>query len=191
MSNTGVLLVVSGPAGTGKGTICNGLVNKYPDEYALSISATSRKPRGSEVDGVEYFFKTREEFEQMIADDQLLEHACYVGNYYGTPRKWVMDMLESGKNVILEIDIQGGFQVKEKFPQALLIFILPPNLEELARRLRGRGTETEEQVLMRLSRAKEELTFSDKYDYTIVNDVVENSVDLLHNIVNAEKAKYI
>ena len=127
MNKEGFLLIVSGPSGAGKGTICNELLQKYPDQYALSISATSRSPRGTEKDGVEYFFKTAKEFEEMIAQDQLLEYARYVNNYYGTPRSWVEEKLLEGVNVILEIDYQGGFQVRSKLPHVLLIFIMPPN----------------------------------------------------------------
>ena len=181
--NKGIVVIVSGPAGAGKGTICKALVEKYPDEYALSISATSRKPRGGEKDGVEYFFKTREEFEEMIRQDQLLEHACYLDNYYGTPKAWVEDKLNAGVSVILEIDIQGGFQVREKMPDALTVFILPPDMEQLRSRLEGRGTETPEQIEKRLARAQEELELAGEYDCSIVNEVVENSVEMLHNVI--------
>ena len=189
MNKKGFLLVVSGPSGAGKGTICNALLEKYPDEYALSISATSREPRGNEQDGVEYFFKTIEEFEEMIASDLLLEHARYVDNYYGTPRKWVEEKLEEGVNVILEIDYQGGFQVSSKIPNVLKIFIMPPDLEELKNRLVLRGTETEEQIIMRLKKAEEEIKIAEQYDYTIINVDVEKSVEILHNIVLYEKNK--
>ena len=189
MNKKGFLLVVSGPSGAGKGTICNALLKKYPDEYALSISATSRVPRGNEQDGVEYFFKTTEEFEEMIASDLLLEHARYVDNYYGTPRKWVEEKLEEGINVILEIDYQGGFQVSSKIPNVLKIFIMPPDLEELKNRLVLRGTETEEQIIMRLKKAEEEIKIAEQYDYTIINVDVEKSVEILHNIVLYEKNK--
>lgn len=189
MNNEGLLLIVSGPSGAGKGTICNALLQKYPEQYALSISATSRSPRGTEQDGVEYFFKTREEFEEMIAADQLLEHARYVNNYYGTPRSWVEEKLREGVNVILEIDYQGGFQVRGKLDHVLMIFIMPPNKEELLRRLTGRGTETQEQIMQRIQKAEEEITMSDQYDYVIINEDVEKSVEMLHNIVMSEKKK--
>lgn len=189
MNKKGFLLVVSGPSGAGKGTICDALLKKYPDEYALSISATSRVPRGNEQDGVEYFFKTTEEFEEMIASDLLLEHARYVDNYYGTPRRWVEEKLEEGVNVILEIDYQGGFQVSSKIPNVLKIFIMPPDLEELKNRLVLRGTETEEQIIMRLKKAEEEIKIAEQYDYTIINVDVEKSVEILHNIVLYEKNK--
>ncbi|MBR5932261.1 MAG: guanylate kinase [Lachnospiraceae bacterium] len=184
----GVLVVVSGLSGAGKGTICKRLLEKYPD-YVLSVSATSRKPRKGEENGREYFFITKEEFEEMIRDGKLLEYARYVENYYGTPREWVEQQLESGKNIILEIELQGAFQVREKIPDAVLIFILPPDMDELKRRLINRGTETMEEIEKRLERAVEEMAFIPEYDYVIVNDEVEKSVDMLHNIVRSEKEK--
>ena len=187
MNNRGIIVIVSGPAGAGKGTICNELINKYPDEYALLISATSRPPRGTEADGVEYFFKTRDEFEEMIQNDMLLEYARYLDNYYGTPRQWVEERQREGISVILEIDIQGGFQVKEKNPDALTVFILPPSMEELRSRLIGRGTETPEQIEKRLARAQEELVLAERYDCTLVNEDVEKSVEMLHNIIQLRK----
>ncbi|MBQ9030312.1 MAG: guanylate kinase [Parasporobacterium sp.] len=188
-NSNGFLLVVSGPSGAGKGTICNALLEKYPEEYALSISVTSRAPRGMEVDGKEYFFKTLEEFEEMIRLDLLLEHARYVNNYYGTPRQWVEEKLQEGVNVILEIDYQGGFQVSRKIPNVLMIFIMPPDLEELKNRLVFRGTESEEQILKRLQKAEEEIKMAEQYDYIIINEDVEKSVEMLHNIVLHEKMK--
>ncbi|MBO4834961.1 MAG: guanylate kinase [Lachnospiraceae bacterium] len=184
----GVLVVVSGLSGAGKGTICKRLLEKYPD-YVLSVSATSRKPRKGEENGREYFFISKEEFEDMIRDGKLLEYARYVENYYGTPKEWVEQQLESGKNIILEIELQGAFQIREKIPEAVLVFILPPDMEELKRRLIGRGTETMEEIEKRLERATEEMAFVPKYDYVIVNDEVEKSVDMLHNIVRSEKER--
>ena len=184
----GILLIVSGLSGAGKGTICKRLLEKYPD-YTLSVSVTDRAPRPGETHGKEYFFLTTEEIEEKIRKDELLEHARYVDHYYGTPRDWVETQMESGKNVILEIELQGAFQVREKMPEVVLIFIMPPSMEELERRLRGRGTETEEEIQNRLSRAKEELAFVDQYDHVIVNEDVEKSVDLLHNIVLQSKQK--
>ena len=178
----GVLLIVSGLSGAGKGTICKRIMEKYPD-YELSISATTRDPRPGEVDGREYFFITKEEFEERIRNDQLLEYAKYVDNYYGTPKDWVLAQMEQGKNVILEIELQGAFQVRDKIPEAVLIFIMPPDMEELERRLRGRGSETEEQIKKRLLRAMEEIEYVDQYDYVIVNEEVEKSVEMLHTIV--------
>ena len=151
----GVLTVVSGFSGAGKGTVMKRLLEKY-ENYALSISVTTRKPREGERDGIEYFFRTREEVEAMIQEDQLLEHAEYVGNYYGTPRFYVEDMLSQGKNVILEIEIQGAMKIKEKIPEAVLVFVTPPTIEELRSRLTGRGTETADVIASRLRRAAEE-----------------------------------
>ena len=178
----GVLLIVSGLSGAGKGTICKRIMEKYPD-YELSISATTRDPRPGEVDGREYFFITKEEFEERIKNGQLLEYAKYVDNYYGTPKDWVLAQMEQGKNVILEIELQGAFQVRDQIPEAVLIFIMPPDMEELERRLRGRGSETEEQIKKRLLRAMEEIEYVDQYDYVIVNEEVEKSVEMLHTIV--------
>ena len=190
MSNhSGLLIIVSGPSGVGKGTICNALLEKYPQDYALSVSATSRKPRGEEQDGREYFFHTREEFEKMIEDGMLLEYANYTGNYYGTPRQWVEERMQEGISVILEIEYQGGFQIKSKLPETLMIFIMPPNVEELISRLKNRGTETQEQILRRLEKAEEEMAVAERYDYIIVNEDVEKSVEMLHNIVLYEKKK--
>ena len=154
--NKGILTVVSGFSGSGKGTIMKELLRKYNEQYALSISATTRSPRPGETDGVEYFFKTREEFEEMIAADALIEHAQYVGNYYGTPRSYVEEQLEAGRDVILEIEIQGALKVKERFPDTLLLFVTPPSADELKSRLVGRGTEAMDVIESRLARALEE-----------------------------------
>ncbi len=184
----GILLIVSGLSGAGKGTICKRLMEKYP-QYVLSISATSRKPREGETDGKEYFFITREEFEARLEKGLFLEHAQYVGNYYGTPKDWVQTQLSQKKDIILEIELQGAFQVKNQIPEAITIFVLPPNMKELRRRLLKRGTESEEEIERRMNRAEEEMEFVDKYDYVIVNEDVEKSVDMLHNIVTSEKEK--
>ena len=156
MNNKGILIVVSGFSGAGKGTIMKALLNKY-DNYALSISATTRNPREGEVDGREYFFKTREEFEKMIAKDELIEYAKYVNNYYGTPKAYVEEQLADGKDVILEIEIQGALKVKEKFPETLLLFVTPPSAAELRSRLVGRGTETMEVIEQRMARVPQRL----------------------------------
>lgn len=186
--NKGVLVIVSGLSGAGKGTICKRLLEKYPN-YVLSVSATSRQPREGEVHGREYFFITKEEFEERIRQEKLLEYAQYVGNYYGTPKDWVEEQLKEGKDIVLEIELQGAFQVREKIPEAVLVFILPPDMEELKRRLINRGTETMEQIEKRLKRAEEEMEYVSQYDYVIVNEDVEKSVDMLHNIVRSEKIK--
>ena len=184
----GVLKVVSGFSGAGKGTVMKRLIQKY-DDYALSISVTTRKPREGERDGIEYFFKTKEEVETMIENDEFLEYARYVDNYYGTPRFYVEEMLAKGKNVILEIEIQGAMQIKAKNPEAILVFVTPPSFEELRNRLVGRGTETADVIESRLRRASEEAEGMPSYDYILVNDQVEDCVDRLHQIILSERAK--
>ena len=188
MKTRGILIVVSGFAGSGKGTLMKEIMEQY-DNYALSISATTRKPRGAEVDGREYFFKTVEEFEAMIADNQLIEYAQYVGNYYGTPKAYVEQMLEEGKDVILEIEMQGTMKVKEEMPETVLVFVTPPSAEELKNRLVGRGTEDMATIEARLKRASEEVVYMDKYDYLLVNDDLDECVKELHNIIQSEHAK--
>ena len=184
----GVLTVVSGFSGAGKGTVMKRLIQKY-DDYALSISVTTRNPREGERDGIEYFFKTKEEVEAMIETDEFLEYARYVDNYYGTPRFYVEEMLAKGKNVILEIEIQGAMQIKAKNQEAVLVFVTPPSFEELRNRLIGRGTETADVIESRLKRASEEAEGMPSYDYILVNDQVEDCVDRLHQIILSERAK--
>ena len=184
----GVLTVVSGFSGAGKGTVMKRLIQKY-DDYALSISVTTRNPREGERDGIEYFFKTKEEVESMIENDEFLEYARYVDNYYGTPRFYVEEMLAKGKNVILEIEIQGAMQIKAKNPEAVLVFVTPPSFEELRNRLVGRGTETADVIESRLRRASEEAEGMLSYDYILVNDQVEDCVDRLHQIILSERAR--
>ena len=184
----GVLSVVSGFSGAGKGTVMKRLIQKY-DDYALSISVTTRNPREGERDGIEYFFKTKEEVEAMIENDEFLEYARYVDNYYGTPRFYVEEMLAKGKNVILEIEIQGAMQIKAKNQEAVLVFVTPPSFEELRNRLIGRGTETADVIESRLKRASEEAEGMPSYDYILVNDQVEDCVDRLHQIILSERAK--
>lgn len=184
----GVLTVVSGFSGAGKGTVMKRLIQKY-DDYALSISVTTRTPREGERDGIEYFFKTKEEVESMIENDEFLEYARYVDNYYGTPRFYVEEMLAKGKNVILEIEIQGAMQIKAKNPETVLVFVTPPSFEELRNRLVGRGTETADVIESRLRRASEEAEGMPSYDYILVNDQVEDCVDRLHQIILSERAK--
>lgn len=181
----GILIVVSGFSGAGKGTLMNRLLKEY-DDYALSISATTRKPRAGEADGREYFFKTMEEFEKMIAEDALIEYARYVDNYYGTPKAYVEQKLEEGKDVILEIEIQGALKVKEKFPDTLLLFVTPPDANTLKNRLVGRGTETMDVIESRMKRAKEEAKGIENYDYLIVNDDLEECVKEMHQIISGE-----
>lgn len=182
MKRRGILVVVSGFSGAGKGTLMKQLVKTY-DTYALSVSMTTRSPRPGEEEGKEYFFVTPEKFEEKIAAEGLIEYALYCGNYYGTPREYVEMQLERGKDVILEIEIQGALKVKERFPSALLLFVTPPSMKELKRRLLGRGTETEDVVRSRLSRACEEAEGIEKYDYLVVNDDLDTCVKEMHALI--------
>ena len=184
MKRRGILIVVSGFSGAGKGTLMKALMQKY-DNYALSISMTTRAPRPGETDGKEYFFVTREAFEQKIAEDGLVEYASYCDHYYGTPRAYVESQLEAGKDVILEIEIQGALKIKEKFPDSLLLFVMPPSAEELKDRLVGRGTESMEVIEQRMNRAVEEAQGIEQYDYIVVNDVLSECVEELHGIIRA------
>ena len=189
MNKKGILAVVSGFSGAGKGTLMKELLNQHQDQYALSISATTRKPREGEEHGREYFFLTVEEFQNMIAEDALIEHACYVGNYYGTPRSYVEEQMAAGRDVILEIEIQGALEVKKKFPDTLLLFVTPPSAEVLEERLRGRGTETEEVIRERLKRASQEAMYMDQYDYILVNDNLETCVEQMHQLIKSQHEK--
>lgn len=186
MVEKGILAVVSGFSGAGKGTLMKALLERHPKQYALSISATTRKPRPGEVHGREYFFLTEAEFCRMIEADELIEHACYVGNYYGTPKQYVFDQMEAGRDVILEIEIQGALKVKEKFPETLLLFVTPPSAEELEARLRGRKTETEEVIRDRLRRAAEEAAYMDQYDYLLINDDLETCVTEMNQLIQSQ-----
>lgn len=182
----GVLLVVSGPSGAGKGTICQLLREKLPD-LGYSVSVTTRQPRVGEVDGVNYFFKTVEQVKEMIAADELLEYAEVYGNYYGTPRQYVMDLLNTGKDVLLEIDIQGALQIKQRFPEGVFVFIVPPSLDELSARIYKRGTDSEDVIKRRMASAASELTYAAEYDYIIVNDIVEKAANKILTIMDAER----
>lgn len=184
MKSKGILIVVSGFSGAGKGTLMKKLVEEY-EGYSLSISATTRKPRPGEEHGREYFFLTREEFEQKIVDNALIEHAQYCENYYGTPRDYVEEQMALGRDVILEIEIQGALAVKKQYPDAVLLFVAPPSAEELRRRLSGRGTESAEVIDQRLRRAKEEAQGIEEYDYLLINDDLETCVKELHAIIDA------
>lgn len=187
MSKRGILTVVSGFSGAGKGTVIRSLLTKY--EYGLSISATTRHPRVGEVDGKDYFFLTRDEFESMIKNGRLFEWAEYVGNYYGTPKEYVEQKLEQGQDVILEIEIQGALNVKKMCPEAVLIFITPPSVMELKHRLIGRGTETKEVIEQRLKRAVEEVGYMNQYDYIVLNDQLEDCVQQVHEIIKNEHCR--
>lgn len=186
MNKEGILIVVSGFSGAGKGTIMKALLERY-DNYALSISATTRNPRPGEEEGKAYFFKTTEEFEKMIAKDDLIEYAMYVGNYYGTPKAYVEEQMQAGRDVILEIEIQGAMKIKEQFPESLLLFVTPPSAEELQKRLVGRGTETADVIAQRLSRAYEESEGMDAYDYIVVNDDLDVCAAEVQKFVEAAK----
>ncbi|MDO4477766.1 MAG: guanylate kinase [Lachnospiraceae bacterium] len=194
MKEKGILTVVSGFSGAGKGTLMKRLCARY-DNYALSISATTRKPRVNkttgecEVDGVDYFFIDKAEFENMIDNDQLIEYASYQDNYYGTPKKYVEDMLADGRDVILEIEVQGAGKVKAKLPDTVRVFVTPPSAAELSRRLINRGTEDESQIRGRLRRATEEAEYMPAYDYILINDDLESTVDRLHSIIQSQKSK--
>ncbi len=185
MNKKGILVVVSGFSGAGKGTVMKELLKRY-ENYALSVSVTTRNPRPGEEDGREYFFRTKEEFKRLIGEDALIEYARYVDNYYGTPRSYVEQQLSMGKDVILEIEIQGAMKIKEKIPEALLVFVTPPNVEELRNRLVGRGTETAEVIESRMSRAAEEAEGMEAYDYILVNDDLEECVERMHQIILSE-----
>lgn len=180
----GIMIVVSGFSGAGKGTLMKKLVQEY-DNYALSISATTRKPRPGEENGREYFFLNKEEFEQKIATNGLIEYACYCDNYYGTPRAYVEEQLAAGKDVILEIEIQGALKIKKQYPDALLLFVMPPSAAELRRRLEGRGTETKEVIDKRMRRAIEEAEGIEEYEYIVINDDLDICVRELHEIITA------
>ena len=182
----GLLLVVSGPSGAGKGTICQILRDKLPD-LGYSISVTTRQPRVGEVDGKSYFFKTVSQVKEMIAQGELLEYAEVYGNYYGTPRRYVMDLLQSGYDVLLEIDIQGALQIKKRFPEGVFVFIVPPSLDELSARIYKRGTDSEDVIKRRMASAASELTYAAEYDYIIVNDIAEKAANKVLTIMEAER----
>lgn len=184
MKRKGILIVVSGFSGAGKGTLMKKIVQSY-DNYALSVSMTTRKPRPGEEEGKEYFFVSREEFTQQIKNDGLIEYASYCEHYYGTPREYVQTQLENGRDVILEIEIQGALKVKAKYPTALFLFVMPPSVEELKRRLEGRGTESPEIIRKRLERAAEEAKGIEEYDFIVINDDLEKCVQKMHALIQA------
>lgn len=187
MDNKGKLVVVSGFSGAGKGTLMKALMEQHGEAYALSVSATTRSPRPGEENGVAYFFVSTEQFEAMIDADELVEYARYVDNYYGTPRAYVDEQLNLGKNVILEIEIQGALKIKEKFPDTILMFVSAPDARTLQERLVGRGTEEPEVIAARLSRACEESEGIENYDYLVINDTVERAVTLIDQLISDER----
>ena len=187
-NNKGLLIVVSGPSGAGKGTICKALLEKHDDLF-ISVSATTRQPRAGEVDGVNYHFITKEDFIKRVEQKDFLEYAEVYGNYYGTPKSKVEEMLNSGKNVILEIDIQGALKVKENFKEGVFIFILPPSMEELKQRIIKRGSETPESLMRRFKSAYQEINYISKYNYAVVNDIVDVAISKIEGIITAEKCR--
>lgn len=188
MLQKGLLIIVSGPSGAGKGTICKELISR-DDSIIVSVSATTRKPRAGEVDGISYHFLTKDRFEALIEENGFLEHACVYDNYYGTPKDFVIEHITAGRNVLLEIDIQGALQVKKKYPEGVFIFVLPPSMKTLKSRIEGRGSETPESLNKRLSSAYSEIELIKNYDYFIVNDTVCHATDLLQAIITAEKCR--
>ena len=188
MNQQGILVVVSGFSGAGKGTLMKELLRRY-DNYALSVSPTTRQPREGEIGGKDYFFVTREQFQQMIEEKRLVEYAQYVNHYYGTPRAYVEQRMKEGKDVILEIEVQGALKVKKRFPDALLIFVTPPDAQELRRRLVGRGTETIEVINARLRRAAEEASGMEAYDYLLINDEIDTCVEQMHQLIQLQHNK--
>ncbi|MDH6368234.1 guanylate kinase [Paenibacillus sp. VTT E-133280] len=184
----GLLIILSGPSGVGKGTVCTALRPKMPG-LVYSVSATTRSPRAGEEDGVNYFFKSKEQFAAMIEADQLLEYAEYVGNFYGTPRDFVERTLNSGKDIILEIEVQGALKVKEKFPEGIFVFLLPPSMDELKDRIRGRGTEHPDVIDHRMTVAEDEINLMQHYDYAVVNDEIDLACKRIESIIIAEHCK--
>lgn len=187
MTNKGCLYIVSGPSGTGKGTVCKVLAED--ENVFLSISSTTREVRTGEVEGVTYNYISKNSFEEMISSDTMLEWAVYSGNYYGTPRKDVEKMLNEGKNVILEIEVQGAFKVKEIFPETVMIFVVPPSMKELKKRLTERGRESESQIKVRMETARRELKLAPRYDYVIINDTLENCVEEMRDVIRQTEEK--
>jgi guanylate kinase len=187
MKKKGLLLVISGPSGAGKGTVCKALVKKH--DLWVSVSATTRSPRAGEVEGESYYFITREEFTSRIENGDFLEYAEVYGNMYGTPKPNVMEKLEEGKDVILEIDIQGALKVKETYPEGVFIFLLPPSMEELKKRIINRGSETKESLMTRFKSAYKEVNYVSKYNYAVINDTVDEAVKKIESILTAERCR--
>jgi guanylate kinase len=190
VNKKGLLIVVSGPSGAGKGTICKEVLSRRDDIF-VSTSATTREPRKGEIEGISYFFMTHEVFERKIEEDAFIEYAEVYKNLYGTPKDTVLEKLNKGENILLEIDIQGALQVKKRYPEGVFIFILPPSMQELKNRIIGRGSETPESLERRFSSAYEELDFVNQYDYYIINDQVKQAATLMESIIDAERCKVI
>lgn len=189
MEDQGLLIVLSGPSGVGKGTVRKHLFDHYNNDFDFSISMTTREKRIGEVDGVDYFFKTKEEFEEYIKEGKLLEYANYVGNYYGTPIDYVRETLATGRDVFLEIEVQGALKVKKRMPEGIFIFLLPPNLEELRSRIVNRGTDAPEVISQRMEKAVEELELMKYYDYVVENDSVDKAAQKIRHIIESEHLK--
>lgn len=187
--NKGLLIIISGPSGAGKGTVCKELMSMELPELEVSVSATTRKPRTGEIEGISYFFKEKEEFVQMINQNEFIEYAQVYDNFYGTPRSYVQNKLDNGKDVILEIDIQGAMQVKKNNPEGVFVFIMPPSFEELKHRITSRGTESKDDILKRLHEAYKEVCSSRNYDYIVINDDVHSAAEKVRSIITAEKCK--
>ncbi len=185
----GLLIVLSGPSGVGKGTVRAAIFNEKDVEYVYSVSATTRQKREGEVDGVDYYFVSREEFEELIEQDQLLEYAEYVNNYYGTPIHKIKETLEAGKDVFLEIEVQGAMKVRERMPEGIFIFLAPPNLDELEERIINRGTDSRGVIIERMQKAVEEIKMMQHYDYVVVNDEIPNAVKKINAIITSEHLK--
>ncbi|GAA0484928.1 guanylate kinase [Alkalibacterium sp. s-m-22] len=189
MKDRGLLIVLSGPSGVGKGTVRKAIFDNYSNEFDYSISMTTRKRREGEKEGIDYYFRTKEEFEQLIAEDGLLEYAEYVGNYYGTPLEYVNQTLDEGRDVFLEIEVQGALKVREKMPEGIFIFLSPPDLDELKSRIVNRGTDSDEMIERRMHKAVEELKLIQYYDYVVENDTVKNAARKIRNIIESEHLK--
>ncbi|MBC2367021.1 guanylate kinase [Listeria booriae] len=189
MTDRGLLIVLSGPSGVGKGTVRKAVFDDPTTSFEYSISMTTRKPREGEVEGVDYYFRTKEQFEQAIQDGKMLEYAQYVGNYYGTPLDYVEEILADGKDVFLEIEVQGALQVRQAMPDGIFIFLTPPDLSELKNRIIGRGTESMDVVEERMTEARKEIEMMNSYDYAVVNDIVDNAVQKIKGIVQTEHLK--
>jgi len=187
MKSRGQLIVISGPSGAGKGTVCKAILEK--NNFWISVSATTRSPRSTETDGINYYFLTKEKFMEKIAADDFLEYAEVYGNYYGTPKSEVLKVLDSGRDVILEIDIQGALMVKTSYPRGLFIFILPPSMEELKNRITNRGSETPESLITRFTSAHKEISYVTRYDYAVVNDTVDCACEKIQSIILAERCR--